>query len=281
VTAVTGHRGPAPPLAIAQKATNNVAMCLLALAWKTHPRWRLVLAGNRDEFHARPAAALAPWPEAPGVVAGRDLQSGGSWAGVGPGGRVAVVTNVRDPGLAAPPGAPSRGALVADFLKSGVGAADAATALHEQAGRFAPFNLLLADAAQCHYVGNWPAPVQRVVAAGVHGMSNGPLDDPWPKTRRLCRALQDWLQGPAEDPAALWEALADEQLAADADLPHTGVPLDLERRLSATFIRGERYGTRASTLIAIAHDGTGWIAERRFGPNGRFDGQTRIELPLA
>jgi uncharacterized protein with NRDE domain len=254
-------------------------MCLVALAWKTHPRWRLLLAGNRDEFHARPSAAMAPWPDAPGVVAGRDLESGGSWAGVGPDGRVAVVTNVRDPGLAAPPGAPSRGALVAGFLRGPAGAGAAADALLAGAGRFAPFNLLLADADQCRYVGNWPAPAARAVAAGVHGISNGPFDDPWPKTRRLCTALSAWLQGPAEDPAPLWAALADEHLAADADLPRSGVPLDLERRLSATFIRDGRYGTRASTLVAIGHDGSGWIAERRFGPDGRFDGQTRIALP--
>ncbi|SEK47009.1 Uncharacterized conserved protein, contains NRDE domain [Pseudoxanthomonas sp. GM95] len=251
-------------------------MCLVALAWKTHPRWRLVLAGNRDEFHARPTAALAAWPEAPGVLAGRDLQSGGSWMGAGPEGRIAVVTNVRDPGLAAPPGAPSRGALVAGFLGDQAPAASAATQQETQAGRFAPFNLLLADAEDCRYIGNWPAQLQRVVPPGIHGISNGPFDDPWPKTRRLCTALSEWLQGDAEDPAPLWQALANEQLAVDADLPHTGVPLDLERRLSATFIRDARYGTRASTVIAIDHAGHGWIAERRFGPEGRFDGETRL-----
>lgn len=255
------------------------AMCLVALAWKAHPRWRLLLAGNRDEFHARPTATLAAWTDAPGVIAGRDLQSGGSWAGIGRAGRVAVVTNVRDPGLAAPPGAPSRGALVAGFLGGEAAPGDAAEALHAQAGRFAPFNLLLADGSQCHYVGNWPTPTRRAVPAGIHGISNGPFDDPWPKTRQLCAALEHWLQGPAEDPADLWQALADDHQAADADLPSTGVPLDLERRLSSTFIKDARYGTRASTLIAIDRDGAGWIAERRFGPDGRFDGQTCIALP--
>ncbi len=253
-------------------------MCLVALAWNTHPRWRLLLAGNRDEFHARPAAALAAWVDAPGVIAGRDLQSGGSWAGAGPAGRMAVVTNVRDPGLAAPPGAPSRGALVAGFLDGETSAAHAAEDLHAQAGRFAPFNLLLADGDQCHYVGNWPTPTQRVVPAGIHGISNGPFDDPWPKTRQLCAALERWLQGPAKDPADLWQALANEHQAPDAELPGTGVPLDLERRLSSAFIRDARYGTRASTVIAIGHDGAGWIAERRFGPDGVPAGETRLEF---
>ncbi|TAA10103.1 NRDE family protein [Pseudoxanthomonas winnipegensis] len=253
-------------------------MCLVAIAWKTHPRWRLVLAGNRDEFHARPTAALAPWADRPGVLAGRDLRSGGSWAGVGPHGRMAVVTNVRDPRLAAPPGAPSRGALVADCLAGPTSAAEAADALHARAAAFAPFNLLLADAADCRYVGNWPGPQARTVPPGVHGVSNGPFDAPWPKTRRLCAALAGWLDGPAEDPAALWAALADRSLAPDDQLPDTGIDLDLERRLSAAFIADPRYGTRASTLIALDHAGRGWIAERRFGPDGVFVGEIRLEI---
>ncbi len=253
-------------------------MCLVAIAWKTHPRWRLVMAGNRDEFHARPTAALARWEDRAGVMAGRDLQSGGTWAGIGSGGRLAVVTNVRDPATPAPPGAPSRGALVADHLGSAVPAVQAAGALEARAAAFAPFNLLLANADHCQYVGNWPQPTRRAVPPGVHGMSNGPFDDPWPKTRALTIRLRTWLQGRAEDPLPLWDALHDPAEAIDSALPETGVPLDLERRLSAAFIADARYGTRASTVAAIDHAGHGWIAERRFGPDGVFLGETRLEF---
>ena len=122
-------------------------MCLVAFAWKTHPRWRLVMAGNRDELHARPTAPLAAWADAP-VLAGRDLRSGGTWMGLGPAGRVAVVTNVRD-GLAQPFDGPSRGALPVAFLGCADTAATHAAALAERAARYAPFNLVVAEADGC------------------------------------------------------------------------------------------------------------------------------------
>ena len=252
------------------------AMCLLALAWKTHPRWQLLMAGNRDEFHARPTAALAAWP-APdhGLLAGRDLRSGGTWAGVGPGGRMAVVTNVRDP-LARQTG-PSRGALVADYLRDTAPAALAAEALAARAADFAPFNLLLADRDSCQFLGNHPAGRQ-ALAPGVHGMSNGPLDAPWPKTVRLNAALQAWIASGSDDLSPLWRALADETRADDSALPDTGIGLARERWLSAAFIRSPEYGTRASTLIALDANGEGFIHERRFGPDGGCVGETRLTV---
>ena len=109
-------------------------------------------------------------------------------------------------------------------------------------------------------------------------MSNGALDAPWPKTRRLMGVLEDWLAAGDEDLKPLWAALADEQQAADAELPATGIPLELERRLSSAFIRGTDYGTRASTIVAISQDGSGFIHERRFGPDGVSAGETRVEI---
>lgn len=250
-------------------------MCLVAIAWRVHPRWRLLLAGNRDEFHARPTAALSRWP-APweGVMAGRDLRSGGSWVGLGRGGRAAVVTNVRDPMATA--SGPSRGHLIASYLAGTEGAARFAASLAGKASDYPPFNLLLADADDCRYLGNHPA-TARGLAPGLHGMSNGALDAPWPKTRRLMAALEDWLARQEASLEPLWEALTDETVAADRDLPDTGVGLELERRLSAAFIRGRDYGTRASTILAVDHDGHGWIHERRYGPDGLFLGQTLLE----
>ncbi|MDQ7300670.1 NRDE family protein [Stenotrophomonas sp. Sm2017] len=272
-------------------------MCLLALGWMHHPRWRLVMAGNRDEFHARPTAALAPWQDETSVIGGRDLRSGGGWAGVGASGRMAVVTNVRDP-LAAQTG-PSRGALVADFLRGRDPAAVHIDRLATVAGAYAPFNLLLADSDSLEYLGNHPAERQ-TLGPGVHGMSNGALDAPWPKTRRLMAALEAWLQkdgGGAAEAAApgagpllhppyygppppdltpLWNALADEHRPADSDLPDTGIGLERERWLSPAFIRGDDYGTRASTVLLIDADGHGEIHERRFGPQGAPSGQSHV-----
>jgi uncharacterized protein with NRDE domain len=256
---------------------DNACMCLLAIAWNTHPRWRLLLAGNRDEFHGRAAAPLSRWIRPAGIIAGRDLQSGGTWAGVDTGGRMAVVTNVRDPAIRKP-GAPSRGALVVDYLAGGPGARQSAGQVLTAAGRFAPFNLLLADDRDCMFVGNTPAPRMAALQPGVHGLSNGDLDEPWPKVVSLCQRLDAWIQAGHDDPGPLWDALADESPAADAALPDTGVGIELERMLSPAFIRGTNYGTRASTLIAIDHDGRGWIAERSFGPEGGPEGETVLAL---
>lgn len=252
-------------------------MCLVALAWKSHPRWRLLLAGNRDEFHPRPTAALARWPGAPAILAGRDLHSGGTWAGMDGRGRCAVVTNVRDP-LAVLSAPISRGALPVEFLQGDHAADQHGRMLLAGSTQYAPFNLLLVDADSCEYVGNYPLE-HRAIAPGIHGMSNGGFDRDWPKTRRLCAAMEAWSLTDASDTTPMWRALADEQRAADHDLPDTGVGLELERTLSAAFIRGPHYGTRASTLIAIDYEGCGWISERRFGPHGVFQGETTLHIP--
>lgn len=248
-------------------------MCVVAIAWKVHPRWRLVLAGNRDEFHARPTAALAGWSGS-GVIAGRDLQSGGTWVGLDRRGRVAVVTNVRD-GFAQPHAGPSRGALPLSFLEGAADAAATTAALLAKARSCAPFNLILADGAGCWHLGNHP-PQRDMLAPGVHGISNGGLDAPWPKTRHLGDALRRWIDAGSDALESLWRALADERIASDAELPDTGVGIELERRLSPAFIRGEAYGTRASTIIAVDTGGRGFIVERRFGPDGAFEGETLL-----
>ncbi len=235
------------------------------------------MAGNRDEFHARPTASLQRWPNPhEDVIAGRDLRSGGSWMGVNALGHAAVITNVRDP--TAPTGGPSRGELITGYLSGAQDATRYTRALADRAGEFAPFNLLVADAENCTYLGNHPAGWQNL-PPGVHGMSNGSLDAPWPKTLRLMRAMETWLAQGADVLDPIWQALADETRPADTTLPHTGVPMELERRLSSAFIRGTDYGTRASTVILIDHAGRGFIHERRFGPEGVFQGETRVDIP--
>lgn len=253
----------------------NGGMCLLAIAWKAHPRWRLVMAGNRDEAHERPTAPLARWESDPRVLAGRDLRSGGTWAGLGADGRMSVVTNVRDPRIALP-SAPSRGRLAADFLAGDASAGQRARTVREHAAAYAPFNLLLADDERCEYVSNYPHPRGSTLTAGVHGLSNGDLDEPWPKTTRLMQIMSDWLAADETDPDRLWHGLADEAIATDDALPDTGVGLERERLLSAAFIRNPIYGTRASTIIAVDHQGHGWISERRFGPDGNPLGETTL-----
>lgn len=242
-------------------------MCLIALALDAHPSYRLVIAANRDEFYARPTAPAAWWADAPDVLAGRDLREGGTWMGVTRAGRVAAVTNYRDPALAQQADAPSRGALVADFLR---GSADAETYADDLAGRAAAyngFNLLVGDGGGLFYVSNRTEGVRRL-EPGVYGLSNALLDTPWPKVVRARRAMEEAVaaaEGEGWD-ARLWEALADRVIAADDALPDTGVGSERERLLSAPFIRTDVYGTRASTVLTIAADGEVRFVERSVVP---------------
>ena len=255
-------------------------MCLTALAWNVHPRWRVLLIGNRDEFHARPTAPLGRWAITPGghrVLAGRDLQSGGTWLGLADTGRCAVVTNFRAPEAPVRTGT-SRGSLPLDFLAGPQDAVRRAEAVLAEARQYSPFNLLLIDQTHCMHVDNHPAATARNLEPGLHGISNGGLDLPWPKTVRLRTALETWIESGSEDMAPLWRALADESGPADHELPDTGVGLELERMLAPAFIRGTTYGTRASTIVAIDHHGQGWISERRFGPEGVFEGETALHI---
>jgi uncharacterized protein with NRDE domain len=246
-------------------------MCVLAFAWRVDARWPLALAGNRDEFHGRPAAPLHRWPETPQVLGGKDLESGGTWLGVTDPGRLAVVTNLRGSG-ATEAGRPSRGALVRDLL-AGEGRWSAPSDA-DLAG-FNPLNLIVADPQAAQFWANRPAVARRELGPGLYGLSNGDLDEPWPKTRKLKAALADWLEGAAVL-EAMFEVLADETRPPDGELPSTGLELERERLVSPIFIRSPQYGTRCSTIVRIGPDGSGQIAERRFGPDGKRLGDTLL-----
>jgi uncharacterized protein with NRDE domain len=250
-------------------------MCLIAVAWQAHPDMPLVMAANRDEFHARRTASAAPWPHAPEVFGGRDLAAGGGWLAVNaPARRLAAVTNVRR--MVPPdPNAPSRGQLVADFLTGDTGIADYLERLAPEAARYAGFNLLLWEDATLRFASNHPAFAQQPLSPGVHVVSNASLDTPWPKSCRLRDALQDWLDAGADDPEPLLAALADRRPAPDADLPDTGVGHELEKLLSAPFIVSPSYGTRASTVVIIRASGAIDFIERRFDAEGTATGETR------
>jgi len=247
-------------------------MCVLAFAWNAHPHWRLVLAGNRDELHERPAAPLAHWADRDHVIAGRDLQAGGTWLGVSEQGRLAVVTNLRGYGSPRPDMA-SRGDLVADLLSGDGAYADPdATDL----ALFNPFNLLFADAEGARFLTNRPSPTRTALGPGLYGLSNGALDEPWPKTLQLKAMLLDWIVSGKDDPAILLDGLRSERLPDVGLAPDRPSDVPQEPRLSSIFIRNPVYGTRCSTVVAINNEGHGLIAERRFDAQGEPAGETRI-----
>lgn len=255
-------------------------MCLIALSWRTHARYPLLIAANRDEFHARPADPAAHWRELPQVYGGRDRLQGGGWLAVSQRRRLAAVTNVRRM-LPPNPRALSRGRLVADFVRGEDSAPEFCEALMPHAQEYGGFNLLLWDGADLRFASNQGGVGEsRDVEPGIHVLSNASLDTPWPKSERLRIAMQQASAHDTPDIDALFTALADTDMAPDAALPNTGLEPERERWLSAPFIRGAEYGTRASTVVLIAQDSLRFL-ERRFGPNGRADGDSDRVLPLA
>lgn len=242
-------------------------MCLILFAYRARADLPLVIAANRDEAYARPTAPAGPWPHAPQVIGGRDLRDGGSWFGITHAGRWAAVTNYRE-GLVSRPGAPSRGDLVADFLTGDLVPAEYLQALAPRAQDFNGFNLLVGTPDSVRWFSNRGGdhPLQgRDLTPGVYGLSNHLLNTPWPKVEKGRADLDRALHSGA-DPDTLLEGLLDRTLAGEAELPATGVPLDLERALSARFITGTDYGTRSSTVVRVAAAGGVHLLERSFLP---------------
>jgi uncharacterized protein with NRDE domain len=229
-------------------------MCVVALAIDAHPKWRIILAGNRDEFHVRPSAPLARWEDADNhIIAGRDLISGGTWLGVSEAGRLAVVTNIRTGELPDPAKA-SRGDLVTDYLR-GKGTPDVQTL-----DRFNAFSLITIGPEGATLNANRPAPMAETIAKGIHGLSNGLPHEDWPRKSRLLAAFNDVIATANNVPNALLDLLASESID------------------DSIFIRDDIYGTRCSTLVLVDYEGAAQIIERRFGPEGMSPEHSEISF---
>ena len=231
-------------------------MCVVALARHVHPDWPLILIGNRDEFHARPAAPLGAWEDGSGIVAGRDLQAGGTWLGLHqPSGRMLVVTNVR--GALPDPAKESRGALVVDMLR---GEGRFAHPAEADLDRFNAFNLFAVNGREAQLLTNRPQTRIAALSAGIHALANEPAHAPCPRAARLGAVLEAGARA-GGDPLGLLDRLGME------DDP-------------ALFLRGDAYGTRASTLIAVAADGGVRMIERRYDAGGRPAGITALDFRI-
>jgi len=252
------------------------AMCLIVFAWRPAHKLALVVAANRDEFYARATLPLAAWADAPWIVAGRDLQAGGSWLGVTQSGRFAALTNIREKNRGQP-GKRSRGELVAGFLRGQHSPADYLAEVARHLDDYAGFNLLVGDLHELHYLNARQGQPQKL-KAGIYGLSNAALNTPWPKLERCRAALGKALEQDEVPTEALFSLLADRQQAADKELPDTGLTLDFERLLSSPFIASRSYGTRASTVLLRRIDGSMWLGERRFGEGGGYLGENSFTL---
>ena len=254
-------------------------MCLIALAWRAHPAYRLVVAANRDEYFGRPSAPADFWDDHFGVLAGRDLEAGGAWLGITLEERFAALTNYRNP-TDRRSGAPSRGALVSDFLTAHTAPSEYVKEAQREATRYNGFSMLVGNGDSLWFVSNRGGAPERV-RPGVHGLSNHLLDTPWPKVdrakKRLAKQLQDGF-----DPAAAFDLLGDTQRAPSAELPSTGVSLEMEERLSAIrILASSGYGTRCSTVLAFANDGRVEFHERTYREDGGVSGTVSYRMTLS
>lgn len=241
-------------------------MCLILVAWRVHADYPLVVAANRDEFFARPTAPAAFWKEAPQVLAGRDLEAGGTWMGVTRDGRFAALTNFRDPAQNRS-GAPSRGNLVADFLAGDEAPQDYLERIAPHGRQCNGYNLLVSDGAELWWSSNMGG-AARQLDAGVYGVSNHLLDTPWPKVGAGKTALANALDDLPDD-EALFALLRDDGIHPDAHLPQTGVPLDWERLLSSAFVKSPDYGTRSSTVLCVGKNGWASFDEQNWPPGAQ------------
>jgi uncharacterized protein with NRDE domain len=247
-------------------------MCIIVFRWTPNAESPLQLIANRDEFFARPAAPMQWW-NGGDVLAGRDLKSGGTWLGVTKTGRFAAITNIRSPAFRKSD-APSRGALVSDFLSSELSAANYIDSVALRASAYEGFNLLCGDMnlRELWFL-NSQERVPRAIVDGVYGLSNATLDAPWPKVVAL-KSQFVAMAPPRED--GVWRAeaqslLLDTAVVPDQYLPNTGVPIDWERALSAVFIRHQNYGTRASTVLRIDAQNVK-ISEQTHRLNAKWNG---------
>lgn len=251
-------------------------MCLIAFAYKVLPGYPLILLANRDEFYQRSTRRAQFWTEEgyPKILAGKDLEGGGTWMGITKKGKWAALTNYRDLSNRKT-NPPSRGNIVLDFLKSDESASNYLNALQEKATEFNGFNLLLGTGdGVWHY--NNVANAITSVPPGIHGLSNAFLDTPWPKLQIAKRKLGHAIHTSKIDSDTLFAILADDKEANEKELPQTGLPQEWEKAVSSIFIKTEQYGTRCSTLLFIKEDGQVNFKERIFSFPDKPDMQTYV-----
>jgi len=247
-------------------------MCLILVAWQVHPEYPLVLAANRDEFYRRPTAPAQWSPGAQGILAGRDLDAGGTWLGVTRQGSFAALTNYRDPARQRAD-APTRGRLVPEILARTSAPAARLARLQAEAPRYNGFNLLWGEEGQLTVYESVPQRTRRL-GPGIYGLSNHLLDTPWPKVEQAKSRLAAAL-GALPDEQALLALLRDDAPAPDEQLPRTGVSLEWERLLSSAFICAPEYGTRCSSLLTLSRQGAARFREQTWDASGQPAGEVR------
>lgn len=252
-------------------------MCIVSFHFQQHPKYKLIIAANRDEFYRRPAEALHFWPDEPNILAGRDLEAKGTWLGMTKDGKFATLTNYRHPKYFNDQDKRSRGDIVTNFLTGSTHPETYLQQLHERRHEYSGFNIIVGNADELYYYGNEQGEVIKI-EPGTHSLCNQLLNTPWPKVKRAKSSLNDYvMNNETINPDELFIQLQDDTVAPDEELPDTGIGLERERQVSPIFIRTEDYGTRVSTVILITHDNQVQFIERTFY-NGEFEKEVPYEF---
>lgn len=252
-------------------------MCLILVAWRGHPKYPLVVAANRDEYHARAAQPAHWWQDEPHILAGRDLSAGGTWLGLTRAGRFAALTNFR--GAPRRDDAPSRGALLTGILRSTDRVTDILEHLARVGSNYNAFNVIFSDGERLAVYESTTG-TGRELVPGIYGLSNHLLDTPWPKVRNAKSALTTALER-LPDSSATLALLRDDRPAPDEFLPRTGLSQEWERLMSSAFIRADDYGTRCSTIISLDVLGGATFEEWTWNPAGLEESKVSFEFALA
>ena len=235
-------------------------MCLIFISFQHHPKYKLIVAANRDEFYDRKTAAANYWSDHPQILAGRDLEAGGTWLGLTTSGKISMLTNYRDP-KNINPNAPSRGQLVSNYLESSISAEAYIQGIETDNKKYNGFNLIVGNPDELWYYSNYRNGITKFTA-GFYGISNHLLESPWPKVLIGKQRIAPALQQNDVDPEQLFEILYDDHVADDNQLPNTGLPLERERALSSMFIKTGNYGSRCSTVVLVNNSNEVLFAER-------------------
>lgn len=237
-------------------------MCLILFSYHSHPKYKLVVAANRDEFYARDTKPADYWDDQKSILAGQDLEAGGTWMGVATTGRLSMLTNFRDPNNIKS-NAPSRGQLVLDFLNDSITGEEYLSNISQNGAAYNGFNLITGTFDDLHYYGNYQQGVMQI-PPGIHGLSNALLNTEWPKTVKGKKKLTKIIQQQDLRAENLFDALYDDIKAADGELPSTGVSQEMESMLSPMFIKSPNYGSRCSTVIMVDHENNVQFLERTY-----------------
>ncbi len=242
-------------------------MCTALIAFKVHPKYPFIFAGNRDEFYHRQTKPAEWWQPDSTILAGQDLQAGGTWTAIRRDGAFASLTNFRN-GLEENKLAPSRGHIVTDFLLPDQDTFQFESEIKQSIYNYNGFNLIYGSVDELFFLSNRPDFYQLKVTPGIYGVSNGKWNEDWPKVKKLKQKAKGWVQQPTLNVEQIFTDMRDAQLYPDSLLPDTKIPQEWERGLSSLFVRMNGYGTRATTLILVDRDGNAYFEERSYDSQG-------------